>query len=85
MRAIPGTHSIASRAGQSRQKRSGSYGLVQTRPTGYCWCPLACDIFPPPSAEENLQTGYSCQPIKEHIVWGYINEIFPVLKKMASR
>ncbi|MDA9989645.1 hypothetical protein N9E48_02385 [Paracoccaceae bacterium] len=45
----------------------------------------ACDIFPPPRAEENLQTGYSCQPIKEHIVWGYINEIFPVLKKMASR
>lgn len=85
MRAIPETHSIASRAGQSRQKRSGSYGLVQTRPTGYCLCTPSMRYFSPPSAEENLQTGYSCQPIKEHIVWGYINEIFPVLKKMASR
>ena len=52
---------------------------------GIACVPQACDIFPPPSAEENVQTGYSCLPIKEHIVWGNINEIFPVLKKMASR
>lgn len=85
MRAISGTHSVACGRVHLDGRDLTHLTSFKRAQSGIAFVPQGRDIFPLLSVEENLQTGYSCLPLKEHIIPGYIYEMFPILKKMKSR
>jgi len=47
--------------------------------------PQGREIFPLLTVRENLETGFSCLPAKEHFIPDEILELFPILKEFMDR
>jgi len=47
--------------------------------------PQGREIFPLLTVRENLETGFSCLPTKEHFIPDEILELFPILKEFMDR
>mgnify|MGYP001157188159 FL=1 len=85
MRAISGAHAVAGGYIQLDGQDLTRLTPFKRAQSGVAYVPQGRDIFPLLSVEENLQTGYSCLPPKDHKIPDHIYEMFPVLKKMKAR
>jgi urea transport system ATP-binding protein len=85
MRAISGAHAVAGGHIQLDGQDLTRLTPFKRAQSGVAYVPQGRDIFPLLSVEENLQTGYSCLPPKDHKIPDHIYEMFPVLKKMKAR
>lgn len=52
---------------------------------GVAYVPQGREIFPLMTVKENLETGFVCLPLEEHVIPDHIYDLFPVLKDMTAR
>ena len=85
MRAITGAHPISSGNIYLKGLDITRTAPFQRAKNGIAYVPQGRDIFPLLSVEENLETGFSCLPVEQHIIPQTIFEMFPILHQMKGR
>jgi urea transport system ATP-binding protein len=85
MRAIVGQQAVAKGSISFGGKTLNGLAPYDRARTGIAFVPQGREIFPLLTVKENLETGFSPVPRKEHFIQQEIFDLFPVLADMMHR